>query len=285
MFMDLKSVLITGCSDGGIGSALAHAFQSRGLHVFATARTLSKMSQLAQLSNVTLITLDVTKISSIASAVEIVKSKTGGTLDYLVNNSGVGYVTPTLDIDIDVAKGLFDVNVWGVLAVTQAFASLVIAANGSIVNISSAGGCLYPPWLSVYTASKAALTTLSETLRLEMAPFGVKVLTVVTGVVESNFFENTPEYKLPATSRYKPIEARIATRARGEDYQSRMNAQKYAHRVVNDVLQSASGKIYRGKMASIVRYASAYLPTFVLDWLLLKQTGLDTFPSAGALKA
>ncbi|KAK9428985.1 hypothetical protein V1505DRAFT_314633 [Lipomyces doorenjongii] len=282
--MDLKSVLITGCSDGGIGSALVHAFQSRGLHVFATARTLSKMSHLAQLPNVTLITLDVTKFSSIASAVEIVTSKTGGTLDYLVNNSGVGYVMPTLDVDIELAKGLFDVNVWGVLAVTQAFAPLVIAANGSIVIVSSAGGCLYPPWLSVYTASKAALTTLSETLRLEMAPLGVKVLTVVTGTVDSNFFVNTPEYKLPSTSRYMPVEKSIVARARGKDIQSGMNKEKYADSVVNDVLRGVNGKVWRGKLASIVRYASTYLPTFVLDWLLLKETGLDTFRTTGAQK-
>ncbi|KAK9320927.1 hypothetical protein V1517DRAFT_340297 [Lipomyces orientalis] len=283
--MAVKSVLITGCSDGGIGSALALAFQKRGLHVFATARTISKMSRLDGLPCVTLVTLDVTNYASITSAVEIVKSATGGTLDYLVNNSGVGYVMPTLDVDIEEAKRVFDVNVWGLLAVTQAFAPLVIATNGSIVNISSVGGLLYPPWLSVYTASKSAVTTISETLRLEMAPLGVKVLTAVTGTVHSNFFVNGPQHKLPPTSRYVSVEKSIVARAQGRDIQSGMNAAKYADRVVDDVLRGENGKIWRGKLASIVRYASTYLPTFVLDWLLLQQTGLDTFPTTRAKEA
>ncbi|KAK9372467.1 uncharacterized protein V1513DRAFT_384756 [Lipomyces chichibuensis] len=273
-----KSVLITGCSDGGIGSALASEFQRRGLHVFATARTMSKMSLLEELPEVTLVALDVTNRTSISAAVELIKQATGGTLDYLVNNSGIGYVMPTLDVDIDEAKKVFDVNVWGLLAVTQAFAPLVIAAKGSIVNISSVGGTLYPPWLGIYTASKSALTTISETLRLEMAPFGVKVLTVMSGTVDSNFFRNVLQYKLPSTSRYILAEESIAARARGEDIRYGMNAAKFAKVVVNDILQGTSGQDWRGKQASVVRYASKFLPAYILDWLLLKRTGLETHP-------
>ena len=146
--MATKSVLISGCSVGGIGSGLAEAFQKRGLQVFATARTASKMSHLENLPNVTLITLDVTSPSSITDALKVVEAKTGGALDYLVNNSGLGYVMPTLDLDIAQGKRLFDVNFWGALAVIQAFAPLVIAARGSIVNISSVGGHVSPPFMS-----------------------------------------------------------------------------------------------------------------------------------------
>ena len=145
--MALKSVLITGCSAGGIGSALAEAFQKRNLHVFATARTPSKMSHLEKLPNVTLLTLDVTSASSIAAAVEAVRAKTGGKLDYLVNNSGRGFVMPTLDVNMEEAKRIFDVNFWAVLAVTQAFAPLLIAAQGTIVNISSLIGHLNVVWM------------------------------------------------------------------------------------------------------------------------------------------
>ena len=145
--MALQSVLITGCSAGGIGSALCTEFQKRGLHVFATARTPAKIGELAKLPNVTTLALDVTSTSSIAAAVEAVKAKTGGTLNYLVNNSGSQYVMPTLDIDIEEAKRMYDVNFWGVLAVTQAFAPPIIAAKGTIVNIASIAGHLYPPWM------------------------------------------------------------------------------------------------------------------------------------------
>lgn len=143
-----KSVLITGCSAGGIGYALAEEFQTRGLHVFATARTRSKPTNLENLPNVTFIPLDITNPFMISAAVGIVSVHTGGTLDYLVNNAGYLYVMPTLDVDIDDAKKLFDVNLWGALAVSQAFAPLVIAAKGTVVNISSISSHIYVPWLS-----------------------------------------------------------------------------------------------------------------------------------------
>ena len=147
-----KSALVTGCSAGGIGFALASAFQKRGLHVFATARTLSKISALEKLPNVTLLTLDVTSPSSIAAAVAAVQAQTGGTLDYLVNNSGGGFIMPVLDTDMEETRRMFEVNLFGVLAVTQAFAPLLIAAKGTIVNNSSIGGCLYPPYMGTPTS-------------------------------------------------------------------------------------------------------------------------------------
>ena len=76
-----KSVLITGCSDGGIGSALAQEFDAQNFHVFATARSESKMAELAQLPNVTFLTLDVLDTSQITKAVQNVTQKTGGTLE------------------------------------------------------------------------------------------------------------------------------------------------------------------------------------------------------------
>lgn len=143
-----KSVLITGCSAGGIGSALVEGFQRRGLSVFATARSSSKMSHLEKIPNVTLLTLDVTAPHTITAAVEMVKAKTGGTLDYLVNNCGISHIAPLLDMNVEEAKEIFDVNLWGVMAMTQAFAPLLIAASGSIVNISSISTYIYAPWMS-----------------------------------------------------------------------------------------------------------------------------------------
>jgi 1-acylglycerone phosphate reductase len=145
-----KSVLITGCSTGGIGHALALEFHQRGLHVFATARNLSKMSSLASLPHMTLLSLDVTSTSSITAAVKAVHDHTNGKLDYLVNNSGAQYVMPILDADIEKAKQMYDVNVWGIVAVTQAFAQMLVKARGCVVNISSIAGCLYPPWMGAY---------------------------------------------------------------------------------------------------------------------------------------
>jgi len=85
----VKTVLITGCSEGGIGDYLAREFQSRGFRVFATARDLKKVEHL-KASGLDVLALDVTSPESVDAAVKDVKAITGGTLDFLVNNSGSG---------------------------------------------------------------------------------------------------------------------------------------------------------------------------------------------------
>lgn len=145
-----KSVLITGCSAGGIGAALAEVFHEKGYHVFAALRDLSKTPQaLSGAANVTQLTLDVLSSESIAAAVDSVKRETGGRLDVLVNNSGGGYITPALDASIDEGKKLFDLNFWAPLAVLQAFAPLLISAKGCVVNNSSANAFLPLPLMSM----------------------------------------------------------------------------------------------------------------------------------------
>ncbi len=154
-----------------------------------------------------------------------------------------------------------DVNLWGAIAVTQAFSPLEIAAGrgGSIVNISSVAGCIPTPWSSVYSASKAALTLVGEALRLEMAPFGIKVVTVVTGTVGSRLLLNAPEVRLPPTSPYLAVEKNVIARRTGEDTGRGMKAKKYVAKAVNDVLGGANGLTYRGTWASMAGYITIYV--------------------------
>ena len=144
--MALDSVLITGCSAGGIGSALALAFQTRRLHVFATARSLSKMQHLSGIPNVTLVQLDVTDPASVATAVKSVKETGNGKLKYLINNAGGGYVMPVLDTDIEKGKEMFEVNFWGPIRVANALSPMIIESTGTIVNISSGAAYINFPW-------------------------------------------------------------------------------------------------------------------------------------------
>ena len=262
--MSLKSVLITDCSRGGIGSALAEFFQKRNLQVSATARCLSKMSHLSKLPNVNLLTLDVTSTADICKAFDCVKSKIGSSLDYLVNNSGISYIclhwTPTFSD----AKAMFDVNFWAVLAVIQCFSPLLIAVKGSIVNNGSINSVLNPPWMGIYGASKAALRILDETLRLELGPFQVKVLTVITGAIDTNLMNNGPAVKIPPNSLYRNTERTILARAQGEDVFGKVKTNQYAERIVSDILDGATGKVWRGGMAAMVRHATSVLPTFMI---------------------
>jgi 1-acylglycerone phosphate reductase len=149
--MAKQSVLITGCSDDGIGYGIALACQERGLHVFATARNTAKMTKLKDLANVTFLTLDVTNKDHINAAVEEVQKQTGGTLNYLVNNAGHNHWMPILDEDLQETRDLFETNLWGPLSVTQAFAPLVIKAKGTITFITSISGYINVPWMGEYT--------------------------------------------------------------------------------------------------------------------------------------
>lgn len=123
-----RTVLITGCSEGGIGHALAEEFHRRGLRVFATARNLGKVEHLRALAGLEIIQLDVADPASVRAAADEVRTRTGGVLDYLVNNAGQGYQVPLLDANLDEGRKLFEVNLWGLLAVTQAFAPLLVEA-------------------------------------------------------------------------------------------------------------------------------------------------------------
>jgi NAD(P)-dependent dehydrogenase (short-subunit alcohol dehydrogenase family) len=153
-----KTVLITGWSAGGAGSALATTFASRGLHVFATARNLSKVSHLSDMKNITLLQLDVEDPASLTAAVEAVRAHTGGTLDYLVNNAGMSWVRPALDTDLEQARKVFEVNYWGVVRVTHAVAPLVIEAKGCIVIVSSLAGVVLAPWIGLFPPLSLSLS-------------------------------------------------------------------------------------------------------------------------------
>lgn len=140
MAITKKTCLVTGCSAGGVGAAFAEAFKNRGYHVFATARSPSKVPQnLHDSANVTVLALDVTSMESIALAFAEVQKQTDR-LDVLVNNAGLGLNMPGLDTSIDEAKKLFDLNFFGVLAMMQAFSPMLVRAKGCVVNNSSVGG-------------------------------------------------------------------------------------------------------------------------------------------------
>jgi 1-acylglycerone phosphate reductase len=158
-----QTVLITGCSEGGMGAALATAFHEAGLHVYATARDLSKMTQLASLGIETFV-LDILSDSSIASCVSKLSSRN---LDILINNAGASASMPISDLSLPEAKKIFDVNVWSQLAVTQAFLPLLLTSKGMIVNQTSVVSATAVPFQSAYGASKAAIAMFSDTMRLE----------------------------------------------------------------------------------------------------------------------
>ncbi|EEA25547.1 hypothetical protein TMatcc_006222 [Talaromyces marneffei ATCC 18224] len=273
-----KTVLITGCSQGGIGASLVRAFHSRGYHVFATLRNKSKAEPLfLQSENISVVDLEITSRESIRACAEYVAQRTGGSLDVLINNAGMGLCSPLLDTDIDEAKKVYDLNVWGVLAMTQAFAPVLVQAKGTVCNISSIAACFTFAWSGIYNSSKAATALLSETLRLELSPLGVRVITAMVGAVNTQFFADRRDLTLPAESFYQPIHDKIARENKGLQYTTSMkqDVDVFAKNLVNDVVGGKSGLVWRGKSSSMSWLACAVVPGSVLTSMMNGNKGLD----------
>ena len=298
-----RTVLITGCSDGGLGAALAKEFHEAGLKVYATARDPSKMAELASLGNgaekIELLTLDIQSESSIADCVRKLQLEPQlESLDILVNNAGSQYPMPVSDIPIAEGKKLFDLNVWSHIAVTQAFLPLLLRSSSShggggggsgglIVNQTSVSACTTVPFSATYNASKAALAMFSDTLRLELAPFGINVVDLRTGLVRSNIIDNTRkahqggEDLLPPTSIFQPAKAIVEKMLRMDAFVGQgMSKEAWAKAVVGDLLRAKPPSvIWRGENAWLTRIATI-LPFGTLDGWVRKMTGLDLVEKA-----
>ena len=277
--MKPKLVLITGCSDDGLGSALAFEFaNSPKYHVLATARNPAKMSRLREKSNVTLLMLDVLSEASIKSCLATV-STDFGSLDMLINNAGTGLMCPLSDAtDLDACRRTFDLNVWAQLAVTQAFLPLLIKAKGVVVMNSSLASVVPVPGMGIYGASKAALAMLTDTLRLEVAPFGIRVVELKTGSVESNFHKNGGKAVLSTDSMYAPIKAEMEALINGtakEDTSRRMGASVWAKQVVGQLAKSdPPTKVWKGGGAGVIYWIMTLSLQRFMQGTLAKVAGL-----------
>jgi len=203
----MPTVLITGCSSG-FGLETAKLFLERGWKVVATMRS-PKADILPLSDNLTVLPLDVTDPASIASAIG-----KAGDIDVLVNNAGFGAAVPVELIDPDVARQLFETNTLGTLAMMQAvLPAFRERRGGTIINVTSTVTLKPLPLVSTYRASKAAVNALTESLAVEMEPFGVRVHIVLPGrSPETSFGANAmPHLRGLDNPDYKPmIEGMIA---------------------------------------------------------------------------
>ena len=179
--------LVTGASSG-IGRATALRLAAAGHHVFAGVRRQVDGGELARAASdgeVTPVLLDVTDPRQIADGVATVSEHAGAGLDGLVDNAGIGLACPTELLPLDTFRRLLEVNVTGQLAVTQAFLPMVRRARGRIVVIGTIGVRFGPPFAGALDATKAALTALSDALRQELTPWGVRVILVEPASINS----------------------------------------------------------------------------------------------------
>jgi len=184
-----QPVLITGASSG-IGYHLAGYLAERGHTVYATARKEADFAGLAKIQNVVPIQLDVRNPDQVQVALRLVE-QAGKGLYGLVNNAGIGELGPFYNwSDEDLFK-IFDVNVFGVHRMTNAFVGMLVRSGGRIVNIGSQGGMITMKYYGPYTMTKHALEAYTVALDQELEPYGVRVSIVQPGGIVSNIGENS----------------------------------------------------------------------------------------------
>ena len=181
----MPSALVTGCSSG-FGLEIARHFLNQGWSVVATMRQ-PKEDALPPSERLRVLPLDVTDTGSIAAAVAA-----AGPVDVLVNNAGIGWLSALEGTPMAAARALFETNTLGTIAMTQAVLPQMRERRaGVIVNVSSSVSFKPLPLLSVYTGSKAAVNAFTESLALELEPFGVRVRIVLPGrAPDTKFGEN-----------------------------------------------------------------------------------------------
>ena len=201
-----KTAVITGVSTG-IGLGIAKELAQRGYKVFGSVRKESDAEKVKQAigANYIPLIMDVTDEEAILKAAEKVKQELGNEgLGVLINNSGIAEAGPLMHQPIDEIKQQFEVNIFGLLRVTQVFLPLLGArenhnsVRGKILNISSVGGKIAAPFIGAYVGSKHALEGMSHTLRRELLIYGIDVIIIGPGAVKTPIWE-----KVGDLDRYK----------------------------------------------------------------------------------
>jgi NAD(P)-dependent dehydrogenase (short-subunit alcohol dehydrogenase family) len=185
MIMTQKVALVTGASSG-IGEATALRLQAAGYLVYGAARRLDRMNSLSD-NGVRVLSMDITDEASMVAGVKQILAD-NNRIDVLVNNAGFGSYGALEDVPMEDARYQFEVNLFGMARLTQ----LVLPAmreqrSGRIINISSVGGKIYGPMGGWYHATKFAVEGLSDSLRLELAPFGIQVVVVEPGAIRTEW--------------------------------------------------------------------------------------------------
>jgi short-subunit dehydrogenase len=206
---DKKTVLVTGCSSG-IGYATCLVFARNNFTTYGSVRELSKAERIQEITNkeklpLKIIRLDVNEDESIRIAIQKIISDSGR-IDILINNAGYGLFGPIEEISIKEIKEQFETNFFGTIRLIKAIVAIMRKQrNGTIVNISSMVGRFGVPLNAAYVSSKFALEGLSESISFELDEFGIKVILVEPGVIQTDFFQNlkikgndtkSPYYKL-----------------------------------------------------------------------------------------
>ena len=270
------TVLISGCSSG-LGLGLVKQFFLAGYHVIATARNLEAISHLKNI-DADILQLDVTDLSSIRRCVESAVKITGR-IDILVNNAGFALMGPVSELDIEMLKTQYNTNVFGVIELSQAvIPHMMERKSGKIINISSISAIVTTPFAGAYCSSKAALSSISDAMRVELEPFGISVMDVQSGMIKSSFGKtarkSTAIYH-QNNSQYKNIAHFIDKRAEMSQTNPTSADEIAAAIVKKTTPRNPPARIRVGKESFRLPFLKSILPLKVFDSISAKIFGLD----------
>lgn len=265
--MTTKTWFITGCSSG-FGRAIAEAALAQGQRVIATARDIRSIADLEQVGRCELMTLDVTEAAEIPMVIQAAANVWGG-LDVIVNNAGYGLIGAVEECGDEQIRRNFETNFFGPLNVMRAALPLLRAQkSGHIVNISAAAAISNYAGFGIYGGAKAALELMSESLRAELAPLGIKVTLVDPGPFRTDFISRGIEQASTSLSDYEATSGRFAKFLASINGKQPGDPARAANAIVETVLNGEAPlrlplgkyvvKKFRDKAAALTREADKW---------------------------
>jgi len=208
--MTEKKVAVVTGSSSGIGYETSLLLAKNGYHTYASMRHLDKSSRIKEIAKkdnlpVEVLQLDVADDKSVTDAISEISNKQGR-IDVLVNNAGYGFMGSVEDSTLDEIKAQFETNFFGAIRVMQKVIPIMRKQKtGTIVNVSSIAGRIGFPMGSAYVSSKFALEGLSESMSYELKQFGIKIILIEPGVINTNFAFVTPKKVSDTNSSYSQL--------------------------------------------------------------------------------
>lgn len=191
------------------------------------------------------------------------------------DSRGIAYTMTAVDTDTKQVEKMFGVNVFGPMRMVRVFHRMIIAAKGKVVNIGSIGGMTPYVYGAAYNASKAALIHYGNTLRVEMLPFGVKVVNIISGEVGTNILRNDFQRSLPEDSVFAPLSNEFKAHVRRTP--NTTSPEDYAAGVIAEITKaSPRAWFWHGKLTSLVWWMTTFLPQTAFDGMFYRDFKLET---------
>lgn len=274
--MTTKTALVTGASSG-IGEATALKLQELGYAVYGAARRTERLQKLAG-AGVRPLAIDVTDDASMQAAIARIVDETGR-IDVLVNNAGYGSYGALEDVPLDEGRDQFEVNVFGAMRLIQLVLPQMRAQrSGRIVNITSMGGKLYTPLGGWYHGSKFALEALSDCLRLEVKPFGIDVVVIEPGGIQTEWGGIAAGHveKTSGGGAYAAQAAAVASSLRSEANSTRNSPPSVIANAIGKAVTARKPKTryVAGFGARPLLFVRRHASDRVFDWIISRAVGL-----------